>query len=179
MIFLPVIKSHYNRIPSPIKEFLARGLVIFILWKIVYLFFLLPDRVVDKPLTDTTAHFSARLLSFFINAKAGYSSDYASIFINDDKAVNIADPCNALILFVVYLGFIIAFPASIKKKVLFALGGVLTIFVLNVLRCATLAVVANKYLYIVDHHFVYNLFVYAIIFVLWYLFTKKALNEEA
>ena len=179
MISLPVIKSHYNRIPEPVRKFLVRGLLIFITWKILYFFFLLPERIIDKPLTNGTAYLSVKLLSTFCEADYVQKVSSATIMIDGRPAVGIGDECNALVLLVIHLGFIAAFPAAWRRKAWFGIGGALLILCLNTLRCSILAIISKHYLSIVDHHFIFNVIVYALIFFLWHLFIKSPLNEQA
>ena len=41
------------------------------------------------------------------------------LYLDGKKIVGVADACNALELFVLYLGFLIAYPSSVKRKLLF------------------------------------------------------------
>ena len=173
------LKQHYYQIPEQVRQFLLRGLIIFIVWKVAYIFFLLPGRMLDGPLTEVTGYLTAQALSLFTEASSFVADNKSFIYIDGDKAVHIADSCNGLILFIIHLGFIIAFPSTLKRKLLFGIGGVLTIFALNIIRCAVLAVISREYLTIVDHHFVFNLIIYALIFLIWQINSRALADEKA
>jgi len=158
---------------------------------------MLPSRILDKPLTSFTAISAAQALNFFSN-----SSDYTtqdeideynadgfheiqyltSIFYKNEKALSVADVCNALELLVLYAGFIICFPAGIKRKISFTIGGILLICLVNILRCAGLAWIFIYYPDYGDfsHHYVFTFIVYVCIFLLWFWFSKKpSVNVKA
>ena len=89
--------------------------------------------------------------------------------------MGVADPCNALELYVLYIGFLFAFPASLKRVLLFSVIGILVIYMVNIIRLAALASMNMHRVSAVDmaHHYVFKMIVYALIFGLWVLFTKK------
>ncbi|MEO8713131.1 MAG: archaeosortase/exosortase family protein [Parafilimonas sp.] len=179
-----------NKIPSAVKSFLIKGLIIFVAWKLLYLLLLTPSRILDKPLTDFTAIGAAKTLNFL-----SHSSDYTtlaeideydadgvrqlqplmSIYFHGEKQLSVADACNALELFVLYAGFIICFPSALKRKILFIVGGIILICLINILRCAGLAWIFIYYPQYGDfsHHYVFTFIVYVCIFLLWFWFSKK------
>lgn len=80
------------------------------------------------------------------------------------------------------MAFIIAFPAKLKSKVKLLIGGMILIYVLNVLRIAGLGVLLrvfksqrNNFTY---HHEIFNVIVYVIIFILLYVWIKKNTNPN-
>lgn len=187
-----VLEKYYqkaNQIPAAVKSFLFKGLIIFVAWKLIYLLFLAPGRILDEPLTSFTGINAARVLNLFTHS-AGYTAKaetdvyknnglteiepLVSIYYKQDKALSIADVCNVLELLVLYVGFIICYPRSLKRKTLFAIGGVITICLVNILRCAALAWVFIYYPQYADfsHHYLFTFIVYLFIFMLWFWFSK-------
>ncbi len=180
----------WNKVPVAVKKFILRAVIILVAWKILYLVFLLPSRVVDKPLSHAVAGGAAWTLNKFTHS-TNYSdksedgkviTDYGlttmpldNIYFRDDNVVSIEDPCNGLELFVLYAGFIICMPALIQRKVIFIVGGILLIHVINVLRCAGITYVTLYYPGNADfaHHYVFTFIVYAFIMGLWLIFSKK------
>ncbi len=74
-----------------------------------------------------------------------------------------------------FLGFIIAFPGSIKNKTWFlSLGTVIFIF-LNILRIMALAItdMCCRERLDFNHHFAFKIVVYAVIFLLWVWWIQK------
>ena len=182
--------NNWNNVPKAVKAFIFKALTILLVWKIIYLAFLLPTRLIDKPLTYSVGTATAWLLN-----TTTHSSDYSTqsvvadvvtdsgptpmplqkVYFRGHDIVAIEDTCNALELFVLYAGFIICMPAKTLRKVLFIVGGILAIYIVNVLRCAGVA-----YIIIYDpkyadfaHHYVFTFIVYGFIIGLWLIFSKK------
>jgi exosortase family protein XrtF len=178
------------KIPRSVTLFFIKALVLFIIWKAVYLSFLLPKRILDEPLTNSVGVATTRLLNLFsgvdqYSTKQGIGSievdgkeqpvSQMDIYKNNEKTLGIADVCNGLELLVLYVGFIICFPSPVSRKLLFAAIGFALIYLLNLFRCAALVMIFIHYREYLDfsHHFAFTFIVYAFIFLLWYIFTKN------
>jgi exosortase/archaeosortase family protein len=178
-----------HQIPGPVKTFLVKASILFVAWKAVYLIFLLPGRVLDKPLTSFVAKGAAATLGIFhpaddYNAIPGTHAiitgregiePVMTIRSGDTVLLNIADACNGLELLALYVGLILCLPASPKRKLIYIFGGIAGIEVLNVLRCVGLVLVylhEPEYLDF-SHHYLFTLVVYAFIFWLWYLYSRN------
>ena len=100
--------------------------------------------------------------------------------INGRKVVGIADPCNALELYILFIGFLICVPTTTKRFILFSLGGIAVIFVLNILRCAGMIWVNIHRNEVFDfaHHYLFKLIVYAAIFGGWVWYSKYLTKHE-
>jgi len=191
------IKTTWQSIPDEVQIFLKRALLIFIVWKIMYNGFLFNGRIIDKPITDWSTGGARQIMQLFYpnsvftikeecNPAPELNNEIACLdFLYKDgrKIVGVADACNALELYVLYIGFLFAFPMDgkkIKRIILFLLSGVLLIYIANIIRLAALASMNMHRMNAVDmaHHYVFKMIVYALIFGLWVLFTKKKLNHE-
>jgi exosortase/archaeosortase family protein len=182
------VSAKRNRIPKPVKEFLLKAAAMLVVWKAVYLLFLLPGRVLDKPLTFLIGKSTASSLNLISRPH-----DYIAVaatqpnFPVDDTPVpvmairsgqqtvlSIADPCNGLELLVLYAGLILCLPAARKRKGVYILGGILLIEIINVIRCVGLALIFLHRPQYLDfsHHYLFTFVVYAFIFWLWYLFSR-------
>lgn len=86
----------------------------------------------------------------------------------------IADPCNGLELLVLYLIFIIALPATLKRKLFFVVAGLLIIHFVNILRCVGLVALLIHYdeYFNIAHHYIFKMAVYFTIFLCWFWFAK-------
>ena len=195
-----VLKQYYHnwyKIPKAVRLFLIKGLILFIAWKLIYLLLLQPSRIIDKPLTNFTAAGAIKILSTLSNS-SNYSTQpeideydadgvhelqpVAAIYYKQEKILSVADVCNALELFVLYAGFIICFPAPIKRKIIFIIGGVIFIYCINMLRCAGLTWIFIRHPKYGDfsHHYLFTFIVYLSIFLLWFLFSKNtSVNAKA
>jgi len=98
----------------------------------------------------------------------------ATIFLGPKRLIGIADGCNGLSLFVLFIGFIVAYPGKVYLKTMYAIIGIVSITFLNISRCAGLALVHNSYPYLTDfaHHYVFKMITYLAIFYMWYGYVK-------
>ena len=197
-----------GKIPRPVRLFFIKALVLFVLWKAVYLLFLLPHRTLDEPLTHSVGWSTAHMLNLFSQGRpfsaretgasleppgaspepAGASPEpdgevitgnVMDIYRGEDKTLRIADACNGLELFVLYAGFIIAFPARVRRKSGFIAAGFFLIYLINTIRCAILVEIFLHYHAYLDfsHHYLFTFIVYSFIFLLWWRFTKNQQNH--
>jgi len=185
----------WKQVPKPVKQFLLRGIGILILWKFIYLYFLLPGRVIDAPLSYNVCISTSNTLNLLTGSTA-YStrtetvltkhdgvSDYkdeTQIYLHNHKIITIIDDCNGLEIFVLYAGFIICLPAKLSRKIIFIIGGVLLLHLLNILRCAALTLIYTYHPAYANfsHHYVFTTVIYAFIFWLWFIFSKKLVINE-
>lgn len=176
-----------NFLPTAVKKFLLKSLIIFIVWKLLYHVVLFPVRIPDKQLTNITTYLTQQLL--YINyPKATITTESKDvplprniIYLNNKKVVGIADGCNGLELYILYIGFLIAFGGSLKKVIQYALIGIAIIFILNTFRsyAITLMNINGSALTEVAHHYIFKLLIYGIMFLLWMRFTKTLDQHEA
>ena len=182
--------SAWNKVPVAVKKFIFKAFAILVIWKVLYLVFLLPTRIIDKPLTYSVGAATTWVLNTYT-----HSSDYSTrsevsnvatdqgytpmplqkIFFHKSNVVSIEDGCNALELFVLYAGFIICMPAKILRKILFIVGGIIAIYITNVIRCAGVAYIILYHPRYANfaHHYVFTFVVYGLIIALWLIFSRK------
>jgi exosortase/archaeosortase family protein len=174
------LSSLYAKIPGTVRSFLLRAVGIFIGWQLLYQFVLVPARIPDIQLTNLTAVATAKSLSLFWN---NVSFEYvtavtqrtAVIFLDGKRLVGIADPCNGLDLFILYIGFLFCFPSSAKRRLIFLLAGIPAIFVANIIRCVIMSWLNIYHRDWVDisHHYIFTTVMYLFIFYVWMLYAKK------
>jgi exosortase family protein XrtF len=183
-------KKAFEQFPPQIRIFLLRGLVLFGIWKFVYLFFWAQPRTLDGPLTNTVGSQSVWILNQVYQTKGfkatpvvavtrmegDYQIAKVSKIDKDGKhLLNIADDCNGLELFILYIGFILSMPATIKRKVVYLIGGVFIIHIVNLLRCVGLSALLMHWDRYFDlaHHYIFKIMVYSTIFVLWVRYSNN------
>lgn len=120
------IASIYNiweNVPVHVRAFLMRALIIFVLWKLIYHLLLFPIHFPDQQLTQLTAKSTGILYSFFIKdplvvnrEEVKNGTGKSVIFIQGRRAIGIADGCNGLELYVLYIGFLFLSAIYCKKK---------------------------------------------------------------
>lgn len=176
----------YNKVPPLVRTFLLRALFIFIGWQLLYTLALLPNRVLDIPLTNATAWSTAKLMSVFYNSvSVSYIHNLtlatSIISIDGHKVLGILDPCNALDIMVLYIAFLLCFPGSVKKRLLFIALGLPYIYIINTIRCAAIGWmnIAHKGWVDISHHYIFTALVYLLVFSLWMIYTKKKTPDAA
>jgi exosortase family protein XrtF len=176
------LKQKIEFIPKPVQSFLIKALILFVIWKILYHGFLLPHRIPDTQLTENVARVTGYLYTAIIAGETSHvqteiqgTDMISAIFIDGKRIIGIADGCNGFQLYIIYIGFIICIPTTIKRQLGFILGGVAFIYLINVVRCLVLAYMNMKDYPYFDfaHHFVFYVVVYGSIFYAWVLYMKK------
>jgi len=176
-----------NFLPKTIQHFLLRSLIIFVVWKILYHVVLFPVRIPDRQLTNVTTYLTQQLLYInYPNSTITVEEKLSPlprniVYLNNKKVVGLADGCNGLELYVLYLGFLLAFLAPPKKIILYSLLGISIIFILNTIRCyaITLLNINGSSLSEVAHHYIFKLVIYGVMFLLWVKYTKSTQKNEA
>lgn len=170
--------------------FIGKALFLAILWKLIYITFLMSPRLMDKPLTNHVGLAAAFMLNQFSGMhhfKAYHTSDttimegqlqitqVCKIVHENKKVLHIADGCNGLELMVLYAGFILCFPTSISKKMSYLLIGLSIIDIMNILRCAGLGFIKEYYhpYFSFSHHFIFKAIIYTAIVILWVQYCKN------
>lgn len=186
-----IFNGRKPEIPRTVVVFFSKAFLLFVLWKGVYLYLLLPTRILDAPLTHSVSVVTTKVLNIIsstkpFSVKPGFANlnidgtdriiPQMDIFVNSDKTLGIADVCNGLELFVLFAGFLICFPATVSRKLIFLVIGFFSIYVLNIIRCAALVLISMYYDDYLDfsHHFLFTFIVYGFMFLLWYIFTKNS-----
>ena len=187
---LEKLKSTLADFPPQIKTFLIRSFILFVVWKGLYLLFWSEKRTLDDPLTQMVAKHSVWVLNQItagnqFTAKPMIAvknfegeiqvSRVSRIDRNGKPIMNIADECNGLELFILYFGFLLAMPATIKRKLWFGFGGILIIHAVNVIRCVGLGLLLMNWdtYFDIAHHYIFKIMVYSTIFILWVIFSKN------
>lgn len=180
------LKELYAKTPAPVRSFIIKALVVFIAWFYLYQTVLLPQRTPDLWLTNTTCTSTAQFLSLFYHNVGTIpivdKSEYMAIItINNAKIIGIADACNALDIFVLYLGFIFCFPGTALRKIAFMALGIPYIYIINIIRCAAIAWlnIYHRGWVELSHHYIFTIIVYGLVFYLWILYSKKSPKKNA
>ena len=180
------VKELYNKVPPLVRSFLIRAFLIFVGWQVLYRNVLLPARIPDQFLTQTTGYSTAKILSIFYDNVTVINSPHlrercSFVLMNGERIISIADPCNALDLYVLYISFLFCFPGKWKRRLVFVLLGIPYIYIINAIRCALIAWLNTSHKSLVDisHHYIFTTAVYLLVFYLWVLYTKKGVLDEA
>tara|TARA_B110000438_G_C15423065_1_gene482776 strand:- start:44 stop:556 length:513 start_codon:yes stop_codon:yes gene_type:complete len=155
--------------------FFIKAGVFYISWQIIYDLFLLPNGQLDHFLSVSVAILAKNVLSFL-----GWNINCAGrlLVIEGYRGVEVLNGCNALTLMALYSGFIIAFKGPLKQRIQYLSVGLLTIYLLNILRIMafSLATVYFQQHWDTFHEFSPFIFFYPFVLYLWYQWTL--VNEK-
>jgi exosortase family protein XrtF len=174
-----------KKIKSPALFFFIKLLALYIIWYLVYDLWLHPDRIIDKWAIVNIVYFTIIFLQVL-----GYTA-ISDIHIEEAETIHtvgidgtnglwIGDPCNGIVVMALFAGFIIAFPGKIKNKLWFIPLGIFLIHLVNILRVVALSIIvyyAPQYLDF-NHTYTFTIVVYSVVFILWYIWTKKYSSVE-
>lgn len=175
-----------GKLNAEMKMFLLKLIIFVVSWEGLYVFLLKPKRIPDNILTEWLTITVKHVINFFfrLNPPATWIVDpyqnACNIQWKGQTILIIFDDCNGLDLFIIYLAFILLLPYPIKRKLIFSVGGIIAIFIGNIFRCVALYWVFVHYrgMFDFNHHYVFTILMYLIIFYGWVLFTKKQpINE--
>jgi len=153
--------------------FIASAIGLYLTWYVVYDSWLKKDGRLDHLLTVNAAQNGAGLLR--VMGFDAHVEHRSKIFIGNRSVVKIDHPCNGLELYALFAGFILIYPGSWKKKLLFIPVGLAVIYLLNMVRLAVLALnlIYSEHTFNFNHKYVFTFVVYMVIFGLWMLWVNR------
>lgn len=156
-------------------RFILVAASMYLVWFFGYEQWLAHDGRLDTVLcTQITAASVVVLRALGFAATLAPSSD-ALVLMNGQPAVVVGTPCNGLVLYALFGGFVLAFPGPWRRKLWFIPAGIVLIWSLNVVRVAALAINQHYSHQTVDfnHHYTFTFVVYSFIFGLWMLWARR------
>ncbi len=153
----------------PQWRFLLVGAGWALLWWLGYGQVLGPDGRLDHALSVQVAQAAAWGLRAAGFVAATAASAPTTVRVAGQPAVLVGDPCNGLVLYAVFVGFVLAYPGSLRRKAWFIPLGVGAVYLLNVARVAALALNQAYWHHTVEfnHHYTFTVVSYAAILGLW------------
>ncbi len=160
--------------------FFLKLTALFTTWFICYNLLLKPTRIIDRPLTNSITSLVVKAINI-VSPHAALAwrennNPNGTYLVKDNKSVLIiADICNGIDLIFIYACVILLLPHSLKRKFAFLAGGILVIFLVNVLRisCLYFIYVSFRSNFDFSHHYLFTLIMYFLIFCGWILYIKK------
>ncbi|GAB3858754.1 archaeosortase/exosortase family protein [Hymenobacter terrigena] len=147
----------------------------YLLWFFGYEQWLALDGRLDTALCANIARASVRVLQTVgFDATVAPNNPYL-LLMSGHPSVIVGIPCNGLVLYALFGGFVLAFPGPWQRKLWFIPAGIVLIWILNVVRVAALAINHHYAHQSVDfnHHYTFTFVVYGCIFGLWMLWAKR------
>lgn len=102
--------------------------------------------------------------------------------LDTGTGVRLVYACMGFAIYSFWWAMILAFPQSLRNKLIYLIGGTIVITLLNILRIAAVALAYNKWGNTdVDHHMLFNIVVYGILFLMlyrWFNIKSPASKDE-
>ena len=168
---------------NKIARFLLIAVTLYVVWLLLYYFLIHPYTTWDFHLNYNIAWLGEKCFALFgMESDIVIESDHVVLYLNSGnlRGIWVGDECNGFKLFSIFSIFIIAFPGNRKSKFWFIPLGLVIIHLANVIRVVSLVLINNHYPRYLDfnHLYTFTVFVYAIIFLLWYIWAKKYAGHE-
>ena len=173
---LPPSSSHTAPPPNRLLlRFILVASVLLLVWFFGYERNLAIDGRLDAILCSNIAAAGAGLLRIVGFTAAVSSADSQLLLLAGQPAVSVGPPCNGLILYALFAGFVLAYPGPWGRKLWYIPLGIVVIWGLNVMRVALLALNHQYAPSSLDfnHHYTFTAVVYACIFGLWMLWARR------
>jgi exosortase family protein XrtF len=160
-------------------RFVITGSLLYIGWLLLYEFYLHPYTGFDATVVRSLVVSTEVLLKTAGYALTDYTNDPSAfqqhVGIDGSGGLTVGAPCDGVVLYVLFICFVFAFPGPPRHKLWFLPLGALSVFAVNVLRIASLAVIVhvNPDWLAFNHDYTFTLLVYAYVFGLWMLWVKK------
>jgi exosortase/archaeosortase family protein len=167
-----------------VTYFFIKLFVLFSLWFVCYSLILLPGRKIDKPITNFITAGVTKSINLLSNEQVGWIEDPSRpcthLTKNGIAVFDIFDICNGIDLMFIYVGVLLLLPYPLKRKILFSVGGVFAIILLNIVRICSLyfIYVHQRSAFDFSHHYLFTLLMYVLIFYGWWLFVKKSKSYD-
>lgn len=168
---------------NKILAFLVVAAFLYTLWLLVYYLVIKSYTNWDWALNYNIVALAKEFFALFgTQTHINMESDHVILLLDagNYRGIWVGDECNGFKLFSIFSIFIIAFPGKISSKIWFIPLGLILIHLANVFRIMALVLINNYYPEYLDfnHLYTFTVFVYAIIFLLWYIWAKKYANVK-
>ena len=160
-----------------LSVFLLQMAAVYAVWFVVYDLWLLPDGRLDAALSTSVASWTGAVLRPFYDTVV---VDGRTVWAKPGVGVLIENGCNGLSALSLFVGFVVAYPGTWARRALFLPLGLAAIVVTNVVRCASLLVISDRWPAIFGEvHALHALFVfYLVIFALWVVWANYGGSED-
>jgi exosortase/archaeosortase family protein len=189
------MKKYLSQVPAEVRTFLIRATALFVIWKTVYILFLIPNQMPDAPLVRWLGDGTAVMMNIMYQTDSFYAvhterekvygadtvlATYSMVKKGKRSILGIYQACNGLELMILYAGFILCFTGPWLRKLLYIVGGMFALYIANVVRCGFLGWIGIEYPRHFDfaHKYFFNLVIYSIAFVLWVFYVKGLSKKD-
>lgn len=172
------LNIYYKKIESlktqPVGIFIIRFTIFWIIWWLAEWIFPKGLQKIDGGITHFVTYMSAYLQNWIhgthITVGGPHTQEPWCLIDKNLSVVRIGDACNGRNLIVLYLSFLLSIPiGEFENKMVFAIIGVVFIFLMNILRIYGLfqvALIAPEFFQFL-HKYLFQTFIYIDMFILW------------
>ncbi len=164
---------------KPILIFILKFVVVWGVLLIAYNIYLNHYHKENKPdpYSQTVASWTVSCLNsagFEALAQDDETRPWTWIYMNNKHTSYINEGCNAISIMMIFVAFIVAFSTTWKQTVLYILGGLIVIQIMNIIRIALLNYIfAYHHEYgKMAHDYLFPAIIYGTIVVLWIVWVK-------
>jgi len=156
---------------KPVIKFLAIFLSSYILLSLLYYQFLnstiSPDFFTNL-VSEQTINL-LNLIGYETNSITNSTNDFINLYVRGKNIAGISEGCNAISIMILFLAFIFSFTKKLKSTLLFALLGLITIHIMNIIRIVILVVCLYHYPQYSEplHSYIFPAMIYGVVFILW------------
>ena len=129
-----------NLLSNPFLLFLLKAALLYIGWEFLYELWLHPNRTLELLVVSNITFLVNTILQFlgYSLIDSGVMYDYErTLGIDGTHGLYIADSCTGVPLMALFAGFIIAYPGSIIRKLIYIPIGLGIIHLINIIRIKT------------------------------------------
>ncbi|TDO78173.1 exosortase family protein XrtF [Flavobacterium chryseum] len=164
---------------KPFLIFISTFFAAYILLTVVYKYYLNSFEINDVDgITNIVGHNVYQLMHFFncdIKIFKNISNPYLEVWYNKKYILRIIEGCNAVSVIILFISFVVAFSGKIKTTLAFILFGVLVIYIMNIIRVASLTILLFHFpeKEHILHGVLFPLIIYGLVFLLWIIWVNK------
>lgn len=164
---------------KPVLIFLLKFVVVGVVLVLLYNLYLnhyhsqgLPDPYSEFVATCTVSTLEAS--GFESIQKVDPNNPWVWVGVNNKWTSYINEGCNAISIMIIFISFIVAFSTTWKQTILYILGGLLVIQIMNILRIALLNYIFGYHPEYgkISHDYLFPALIYGTIVVLWIIWVK-------
>ncbi|KAF2327073.1 exosortase family protein XrtF [Flavobacterium nitrogenifigens] len=116
-----------------------------------------------------------KLFNYDVIIQKSSQNPWQEIILNGMFIARITEGCNAVSVMILFVAFVAAFSGNLKKTLLFIMFGVVSIYILNVIRISLLIVLVYhfpQYSHFL-HGTLFPLMIYGYVFILWIFWINR------
>jgi len=100
---------------------------------------------------------------------------WMDILLNGIYIAQVTEGCNAVSVMILFVSFVAAFSGNFKKTVIFIVLGLVSIYILNIIRIALLVVLVYNFPKQTNflHNILFPLIIYGYVFALWVFWINR------